>query len=55
MKIGDLVRYKAIVQGLDGWIGIIVGWNGEFPVVLWNGGRREIAVTGLIEVVNEGG
>ena len=51
MKIGDLVKYKAIVQGLDGWIGIIVAWNGGLPVVLWNGTRREVAITDLIEVV----
>ena len=51
MKIGDLVRYKTIVQGLEGWIGIIVGWNGETPVVLWSSGERWIAVTDLIEVV----
>tara|TARA_R110000824_G_scaffold31156_4_gene101745 strand:- start:1991 stop:2149 length:159 start_codon:yes stop_codon:yes gene_type:complete len=51
MKIGDLVKYKAIVQGLDGRIGIIVDWNGAFPVVLWNDARREVAVIDLIEVV----
>ena len=53
MKIGDLVRYKVIVQGLGSWIGVIVDWNGAFPVVLWNSGEREVAISGLIEVVNE--
>ena len=53
MKIGDLVKYKAIVQGLDSQIGIIVGWNGAFPVVRWNGAKREVRTTviDLIEVI----
>ena len=55
MKVGDLVRYKSKIQDLEGWIGIIVGWDGEFPVVLcpvgsWRGGPTP---TDLIEVLNE--
>ena len=53
MKVGDLVRYKSEIQDLEGWIGIIVGWDGEFPVVLcpvgsWRGGPTP---TDLIEVI----
>lgn len=57
MKVGDLVRYKAIVKGLDGQIGIIVDWNGAFPVVFWNGAKPEVRTTviDMIEVINEGG
>jgi len=57
MKVGDLVRYKGIVKGLEGQIGIIVDWNGAFPVVFWNGAKPEARTTviDMIEVINEGG
>ena len=48
MKVGDLVRYKGIVKGLDGQIGIIVDWNGAKP-------EARTTVIDMIEVLNEGG
>jgi len=54
MKVGDLVRYKDFVQGLSGLTGIIVGWNGECPMILWQyTGKVDIAMPDFIEVVSE--
>jgi len=61
MKIGDMVRYKPYVKGLDRLIGIIVDFDkgsGKFPIVLWNRSRTngyklkpEAEMPDLIEVV----
>jgi|6_EtaG_2_1085325.scaffolds.fasta_scaffold03082_8 hypothetical protein len=39
MKVGDLIKFKAEVRGLESLIGIVVGWNGEAAVVHWNSDR----------------
>ena len=53
MKVGDLVKYKDWVNGMADLVGIIIGWNGEYPVVLWNTGLEQFALLGMIEVLNE--
>ena len=36
MEIGDLVKFRDEVKGMEGLIGIIIDWNGAYPVVEWN-------------------
>ena len=35
MKIGDLVKFRDEVEGMENLRGIIVRWNGDFPMVAW--------------------
>jgi hypothetical protein len=38
MKVGDLVRFKSDLVGMDGYAGIVVAHNGEGCVnVMWLG------------------
>jgi hypothetical protein len=54
VKINDLVKYKDAVRGMQHYKGIVVGWNGLFPDVLWfNTGIRETEVIEFIEVISE--
>ncbi len=54
MKVNDLVKYKDIVRGMQHYRGIVVGWNGVCPNVLWfNTGVRETEVPEFIEVISE--
>jgi len=54
MKIGDLVQYKIDVLGLEKFLGIVVGWNGDTAVIWWNFNRGIQTEDMLfIEAVNE--
>ena len=54
MKVGDLVKYKDTVRGMQHYKGIVVGWNGLFPDVLWfNTGIRETEPIEFMEVISE--
>ena len=60
MKVGDLVRYKPCVQGLENRLGIVICFNGELPTIQWYE-TNDMQLVGefidppsLIEVVNEG-
>ena len=54
MKVNDLVKYKDTVRGMQNYKGIVVGWNGSFPDVLWfNTGERQTEVIQFIEVISE--
>jgi hypothetical protein len=48
MKIGDLVKN---LNSESRMTGIIVGWTGLDPVVLWADGRRNRIVLSRVEVV----
>ena len=54
MKVNDLVKYKDEVRGMQHYKGIVVGWNGSFPYVLWfNTGIRETEPIEFLEVISE--
>ena len=45
MKVGDLVKFKEEVEGMQNLRGIIVRWNGEFPMVAWFNRRTKTIPT----------
>ena len=51
MKVGDLVKFKDNVKGMKGRIGIVVNWNGAYPVVKWHNGEDAIEVIEYLEVI----
>jgi hypothetical protein len=56
VKVGDLVRYRSYVRGMEGLRGIIVDWNGEAAVVYWptrSEGKYTDEISMFIEVINE--
>lgn len=56
MKIGDLVRYDKALTGMEGCVGIIVGYNGEAVDVQWvhrYGYDRSTESVDMLEVVSE--
>ena len=64
MQIGDLVRYSEVLQGLEGFVGIVVDYNSDVNTttgtvaaveVRWfNRGQQEpqIELTEFLEVVS---
>jgi hypothetical protein len=53
VKVGDLVKYQPIVRGMEGMVGLIVGYNGTLPIIQWNNGTTVAEPAQLIEVINE--
>jgi hypothetical protein len=58
MKVGDLVRLKDDWGGRLGqekcWVGIIIGWEGSDPVVMWNESfQQEREYRDQLQVINE--
>ena len=53
MKVGDLVKFKSCVQGMQRMVGLIVGYNGTVPIIQWNNGTTVAEPAQLIEVINE--
>jgi len=53
MKVGDLVKFKACMQGMQRMVGLIVGYNGTVPIIQWNNGTTVAEPAQLIEVINE--
>ena len=52
VKIGDLVRFLRIVKGTDEYIGVVVGFNGDLPDVLWQNGETKTEPLSLLEVID---
>jgi hypothetical protein len=53
VKVGDLVKYQPTVQGMEGMVGLVVGYNGTLPIIQWNNGTTVAEPAQLIEVINE--
>ena len=54
MKVGDLVKYKDIVKGMTGLVGIVISYNGYAPRILWlKRGETETEIPDFLEVINE--
>ena len=56
MKIGDLVRYNKAITGMEGCVGIIIGYNGAGVDVQWIdrfGHDRTTELVDMLELVNE--
>ena len=56
MKIGDLVRYDKTLTGMEGCVGIIIGYNGAAVEVQWIdrfGYDRSTELVDMLEVVSE--
>ena len=56
MKIGDLVRYNKAIIGMEGCVGIIIGYNGAGVDVQWIdrfGYDRSTELVDMLEVVSE--
>ena len=54
MKVGDLVKFKDNVQGMENMRGIIVAFNGIMPMVAWFTGRRShpvVEIDSFLEVI----
>jgi hypothetical protein len=51
MKVGDLVKFKDIVQGMEGLTGVIVERNGDLFRVLWSNTTLGIELPEMIEVI----
>ena len=45
LKVGDLVKFKDEVAGMEGLRGIIVAFNGVYPMVAWASPRYTHPVT----------
>jgi len=52
VKVGDLVRFLRIVKGADEYIGVVVGFNGDLPDVLWQNGETKTEPLSLLEVID---
>jgi hypothetical protein len=60
MKVGDMVKHAYSKRGMLGIIMEIVSWRHAetmvahlSPFVLWDDGRYEKCMAGLLEVINE--
>jgi len=56
VKIGDLVRYNKAITGMEGCVGIIIGYNGAGVDVQWIdrfGYDRSTELVDMLERVNE--
>ena len=53
MKVGDLVRFQSYMRGMEGMVGLVVGFNGTLPIIQWNNGTTVADPAHLIEVINE--
>jgi|MDTB01.2.fsa_nt_gb hypothetical protein len=59
MKDGDLVRFRrdpdlAVNADEAGWVGIVIGWKGGDPIVMWNEDfKDEREYRDQLEVINE--
>ena len=53
MKGGDLVRVQSYMRGMEGMVGLVVGFNGTLPIIQWNNGTTVAEPAQLIEVINE--
>ena len=52
MQVGDLVKFIKALRGLERMIGIVIGFNGECPIIQWANGTTQAEPLGLIEVLN---
>ncbi len=53
MKVGDLVKFRFCVQGMERMVGLVVGLNGSQPIIQWSNGITVAEPAQLIEVINE--
>ncbi len=53
MKVGDLVKFRFCVQGMERMVGLVVGLNGTQPIIQWSNGITVAEPAQLIEVVSE--
>ena len=61
MKIGDLVKYKKSLRGLENCMGVIIGLSGPAFVIQWldqhskfvPGSEKSVEIPDFLEVVSE--
>jgi hypothetical protein len=56
VKIGDLVKYNKAIIGMEGCVGIIIGYNGAGVDVQWIdrfGYDRSTELVDMLEVLSE--
>ena len=54
MQIGDLVKFKRVAAGLDRMIGIVIGFNGDCPIIHWTNDFEPTCEDPVfIEVIND--
>jgi len=55
MKVGDLVRYKPEMRGLEKLMGLVLEFNSDWAVIRWNVKRTLVdsTVTHITEELSE--
>ena len=61
MKIGDLVKYKKSLRGLENCMGVIIGLSGPAFVIQWldqhsqfvPGSEKSVEIPEFLEVISE--
>jgi len=54
VKVGDLVRFKDVVKGMEGITGVIIDENGyDAWDVCWSTGKVEVSLESFLEKVDD--
>jgi hypothetical protein len=53
MRIGDLVKFRKEVAGMEALTGIVVEINGDLLRVMWSNKTLGIELPDMLELINE--